>query len=255
MNYGSLEAYLRVTNFIQTMSGIIGFNVLSVNYKWGYRVVGMFVCIISSALFCVNAIYGLRADPKESLKGIAVIGLPFKEITLATSLIYYKTDIYEMHLHLLKLHRNCRDVWSQRLLNWVQWIDKVLKCQMYIYAGTGISMVIFPLAYYWWTGEKILLFTMRIPGLDPKTNSGFIIYYFYQTWCAFMAVMITFVGDAVFLLLCFSAAAYLELVQLKCEHLSERLQNFELSKRTKSDENIVSEFLLSTVHSGIKADK
>lgn len=255
MNYGSLEAYIRVTNFIQTMLELIGFNVLSSNYKWDYRVLCMYASIISSISFITNAIYVLRDDPKELLKGIAVFGLPIKEVTLATTLIYYNTDINNMHKHLLKLHRNCRGVWSMRMLNWVNWIEKVLKCQVCIYVGAGMFMVFFPLAYYWWTGEKMLLFTIRIPFLDPDTKSGFMIYCAFEIWCAFMTVMITFTGDAVFVLLCFSAAAYLELVQLKCEELSKRLQKFELSKRTKSDDKIVSELLMSAVYSGIKADE
>lgn len=254
MKHGSFQAYIRVTNFIQTMLKLIGFNVLATNYTWGFRVICMYASIISSISFIINAIYVLD-DPKELLKGLAVFGLPIKEFTLASTLIYYGSEINAMHTHLLKLHGNCRDIWSMRLLNWVQWIDKVLKCQAGIYVGTGIFMVFFPVAYYLWTGEKMLLFTIRIPFLDPDTRSGFMIYCAYEIWCACMTVMITFTGDAVFVLLCFSAASYLELVQLKCEHLSERLRKFELSKRTKSDENMVSELLLSTVYSGIKADK
>lgn len=254
MNSGSLEGYIRVTKFIQTMLTLIGFNVLETNYHWDYRVVVMYMSIVSSTSFIINAIYVLRDDPREILKGLAIFGLPVKVVTLATTLIYYKNDIKDMHMHLLKLHRNCRDVWNLRLLNWVQWIDTVLKCQVSIYVGTGLFMVFFPLVYYLWTGEKMLLFTIIIPFVDPDTKSGFMIYCGYEVWCAFITVILTFSGDAVFVLLCFSAAAYLELVQLKCEHLSERLKQFELSNRTRSDENMISELLMSTVYASNKAD-
>lgn len=252
--FGSFAAYSRLSNYIQRLLICIGLNVLGPNYKWGFRVVFMYVCILSSVSFATFALYVMRDDSYELLKVMSVVGIPIKELTLTTTLLYYGTDIKLMHMQLLELHRNCRGIWSQKLLQWVKSMDWLLKFQICVYAGTGIFMIFFPLFYYLVTGEQMLLFTIRIPFLDPGTNMGFLWYYAYEVLCAITTVLITFTGDAVFLLLCFSAAAYLDLVRLKCEQLSERIQQSQRDPGP-SDAKEISKMLLSTVHAGIKADE
>lgn len=254
IDFGSFEAYSRLANYIQRLLSCIGLNVLGPNYKYGFRVVFMYVCILSSVSFATYAIYVMRDDPFELLKVMSVVGIPVKEATLTTTLLYYGADIKQMHLQLLELHRNCRGIWSQQLLQWVKSMDWLLKFQIFIYAGTGVFMIFFPTFYYLVTGKQMLLFTIRIPFLDPDTNQGFLWYYAYEVLCAITTVLITFTGDAVFVLLCFSAAAYLDLVRLKCEQLSERLQQSEHHPEP-NDAKEISKMLLSTVYAGIKADE
>lgn len=253
IDFGSFEAYSRLANYIQRLLICIGLNVLGPNYKWGFRVVFMYVCILSSVSFATYALYVMRDDPYELLKVMSVVGIPIKEVTLTTALLYYGSDIKLMHLQLIELHRNCRGIWSQHLLKWVKTIDWLLKFQICVYAGTGLFMIFFPLFYYLATGEQMLLFTIRIPFLDPDTTVGFLWYCAYEVLCAITTVLITFTGDAVFLLLCFSAAAYLELVRLKCEQLSERIQQSQRHPQA-NDAAEISKMLLTTIHSGIRVD-
>lgn len=254
IDFGSFEAYSKLSDYIERLLICIGLNVWDPNYKWGFRVVFMYSCILSSVSFATYALYVMRHDSYELLKVMSVVGIPIKEITITTTLLYYGTDIKFMHMQLLVLHRNCRGIWSQKLLQWVKSTDWLLRFQVCIYVGTGVFMIFFPLFYYLVTGEQMLLFTIRIPFLDPDTNVGFLWYYAYEMLCAITTVMITFTGDAVFLLLCFSAAAYLELVRLKCEQLSERLRDSQLQPE-QNDPKEITRMLLSTVHAGIKADE
>lgn len=254
-DYGSLGDYLRLTSFIKKMLISIGFNVLAPNYKAGVLVVFMYATIFSF-LFCMGySVVNMLNDYEELLKCMAVFGVPIKGFVQSTTLLYYASDLYRMHMEIVELHRNSRGVWSFKLKTWTRWMDQLIKGQCSLYVATGLFLIFFPLFYNVMNDERMLLINVMVPFLDPKSDNDYIWISIYEVYCSFLSTVIFCTGDSVFLLMCFSAATYFELVKLKFEYLNKRLREVEQALDGNVHRREISKLLVSTVIASHKADE
>lgn len=255
-DYGSLGEYLRLVRFIEKMLISIGFNVLAPNYKAGVLVVFMYASIFSF-LFCMGySVTNMLNDYKELLKCMTVFGIPVRGLVTSATLQYYASDFNRMHMQIIELHRSSRGVWSRELNTWIRWMTQLIKCQCSLYVATAMFLLLFPLFYYVINGERMLLINVMVPYLDPTFDKDYMWISTYELYCSFLSTVIFCTGDSVFLLMCFSAATYLELVKLKCEYLNKRIQAAEEAL----DGSIVhrreiSKLLVSIVIASHKADE
>lgn len=173
-----------------------------------------------------------------------------KIVTLATN----SRAIYEIHQKNMKLHLNSRDIYTKCLNIWTKRMSLTANICMILYKSTGALFILGPIAVYVLNGEKILVIPVQPPFIDITNWTGFLITSAYEVQCSIWASAILASVDATFIVLCFTGVAYLDMIGLKCEKLTENIEKLE-DKSSKITEKDVSNLLKDIIHTGLALDR
>lgn len=249
MEIDSEQSYSAILKYLRLFTVAIGFDVFRTNYRPGLVTFLMYMDIVAFVGCMLYTVYQNRADAIEMLKAFYVIGVPIQGFIKSSTLVYYSRDIYAMNAQVLRLHRTTRGAWRRCLYEWTRRTDVVLKLQLFLYTITGFFFMTAPLFYYAMYGKRVLNMTMEAPGVDASTATGFVVMMAFEVYSVFLAVCIIFSVDGVFIIMCFVACAYEEMVRLKYEELADFLERTDVY-----DDRAVGEMLRSVIVADLQAE-
>lgn len=166
-------------------------------------------------------------------------------------MLLFSKKIAKLEKKITKLHKDARGPSKRILSKWANRIELVIKYQTIIYVGASILLVSSPFLVYFIFNERMTIIAVQIPFVSLENWSGYIITNSYLLLCSFLAVPILLSVDALFMLFCFTGAAYIDLVRNKCNELSEKLADTE----HKISDKKIAKYLTDIFAAGHIADR
>lgn len=219
----SLQRYLFMLRHLRRILFSMGVDVLDPAHRPGWRVAIIYASIFSFILCMAYNVYSNRHHPDEVLQCICLIGVPVRGFISTSTLLWHRRHLERIHQLSVQLHRNASSRYRPVLVLWMRRAELVFQMHATIYVCTGVLIMLFPVIYYALYGELALMLAIKVPGIDEKSLGGWAAVSVYEVLCVFYSVGIILGFDTLFLVLNMMASAYLHLVRIKCEQLSEQL--------------------------------
>lgn len=250
----SLLTYQLILLNMRRFLRLIGFDVFAPDFRPGLITALMYIDILTFTASLVYTAFLCRADTIEMLKVLYVFGVPVQGFIKSSTLLYYAADIRALNAHICRLHRNSADRWQRSLHDWTQRTDRVLRMQFVLYMCTGLMFAVCPLLYYATFGQVVLNLVMEAPMVDAGTTGGYVTMLAFEVYSVFLAVAILVSVDSVFVVMCLTACAYVEMVRLKCDEMAEYLEAMEATDAAYETNDVESR-LMSIVVAGLRAER
>lgn len=250
-----LEKYEKLIRFIRPFLWGVGVDVFDPNYRLiNWRSIVAFIFETGFWICLIYTLFIYRDNFIEFVKTASASG-PIVLITakLTTLAMNYR-EIYNIHQTIIKLHMNSRDVFTKILDVWTSRLSLTANICLVLYLGTGVFFVLGPIAIYYLYGEKMLVIPVEPPFIDVKNWTGFLVTSAYEVLCSVYAVAVLGSVDAMFIAFCFTAVGYMEMVGMKCEKLTEKIEMLE-DKSAKIAEKDITNALKDIIIAGLELDR
>jgi 7tm Odorant receptor len=99
----------------------------------------------------------------------------------------------------------------------------LLKIYWSMFMGVYVLLLAYPPLVYFFTGEKVLMITIVIPGVDPFSYWGYIVHYALHSLMTLLCLIGTPIGDFYFMLNVAHVYIYSEFLNLKVKEFNEFL--------------------------------
>lgn len=132
-------------------------------------------------------------------------------------------------------------------------MDRILmvgKLQAFMYAGTCVGTLAFPIFSYLYYHERAYVVLGVLPYFDPATTMGYTINTIYHFVIGIITLASLYSVDLLFITLLFTGAAYIDIVRLDCDELTEEL----LKTGKERNEKKISQLLRALLVRGQEMD-
>lgn len=221
----SLLLYRRIIQRIRCVLHAMGVDVLDPqSYRPGWRLVIMYLDIWSFLFLQAYTVYRQRAQPALILQCICTVGVPLRGCISTTALWLGAARFLRLSQACERLHRQASGRSAAVLLRWTQRFWRLFAWIAGMYGSAGVAIVTFPLVYYALYGERVLMLSVLVPGVDTAADMrAYVAVTLYEILCSYLSVGILLGVDSLFVLMTLMACAYVQVVRVQCEQLARRL--------------------------------
>ena len=234
----SLEEFLVITNLFQKLASPVGLNVLQENFRVNPRAV---LCVLFGAiaiLILLTSLVFMDKDMSKLMECACVTPVPFQVMNRYLLVLVFSKEIRVMYTILLKLHKASTGKQNETLKLWTSRAKRLMLVQCGLIGSINLVQMVFAVVYLL-LGEKRLIWSMELPLIDVTQGYGFNIALAFELFGCFLCGGISIFLDILFLLYCFSGAAYIEFIKIECESLQE----FILKSHNKIDHAVITKKL------------
>uniref|UniRef100_A0A182PKS2 Uncharacterized protein n=1 Tax=Anopheles epiroticus TaxID=199890 RepID=A0A182PKS2_9DIPT len=226
------EKFYKFERYLRTLCQILGFDVLSKEWKKTYRT---YVTIVLCSQYLLWMLYSLivASDTFELFKSLAFLGFFFQ----CSLKIYYtmrnadqyavnfsglKEAIYERHEHGTEEQRIVIDRIIELLL-------LVTKAITVLYSSSIVIFSLYPAYMYFVKQAKVPIFPLHIPGINMYSSYGYAITNSLHMVLAVYGLLGALTSDIAFILFVLHFVTYGELFRMECEQFERDLQDMSLN--------------------------
>lgn len=111
---------------------------------------------------------------------------------------------------------------------------KMFKLVMSVYVTSVIIIVLYPLIYGIFFGEKHLIMQFMLPGVDSSASSGYLIHNSVHTFLIILGAFGNFATDMYIFIFITHIPLLKDILKIKCEHLNKLIHMKNNEKKTMS---------------------
>lgn len=98
---------------------------------------------------------------------------------------------------------------------------KILLSVMSIYGSLSCVVIMYPVVYSMMYGEKLLIMSFYLPGVDPTSDMGHVIHNVVHCFLISLGAFGNFAGDMYVFILIIHAPLWKDILKIKCEKLNK----------------------------------
>ncbi|TMW51662.1 hypothetical protein DOY81_003251 [Sarcophaga bullata] len=220
------DRYNRIMKITRLMSAICGADIMNPKYKMSPLT--WLVIVAINAFYCctIYTMYvGLviEGDWKLLLQSLSLVGSAVQGYSKLISSIYRRLIMIQMDAYLTKVYKEHQELdyaYRQVLQYRIDLTSKILKMVLWMYIIGGSIILLFPFIYGALYGQKLFVMQFLLPGIDPNTDTGYILHNGFHIFLICLGAFGNFAGDMFIFIFIINIPLLKDLLKIKCEKLS-----------------------------------
>ncbi|XP_030372179.1 odorant receptor 67d-like [Scaptodrosophila lebanonensis] len=200
-NLGSLARYRRIIDVIRLCARFCGTDISSPDWRWNWLTRLVVVMIFSFYTCTIYTVYEgvfVQKDRTIIMQATCFLGGAVQGMTKMFCCISYRQALRESQALLdatFMKYEQKHMGYQQVLIDGIAMTMRGIK-SFVVFIGIALAIIIgFPISYYILYNKKIMIMQLLVPGIDPNTNTGFLILIGAHIACLFLGAFGNFAGD------------------------------------------------------------